>query len=347
MRRQVLIVSLVFLVSLLSATANAAVGGSVSGRVFQDTNGNGVLDGGEPGIAGVSVTSDLNADGSVENTQITDVNGNYTFFSLSAGTYRIRQILPAGAFQTSANPADLTLAPSGTVSGVNFGNFFSSISGQVFNDTNGNGAVNAGETGLAGVTVNLDAGANGTVDATAVTNATGNYAFNGLAPGTYRVRQVLPAGAAQTSANPADIVAAVSGTNATGIDFGDFFFAISGQAFNDTNNSGTINAGEPGVPGVTIQLDLGADGTVDATVITDATGSYSFPTLGPGTYRIRQVVPAGRTQTSPNPADIVATSGAPVSGVNFGSILSVLVPALGIWMLALLAVMLGVIALKR
>jgi hypothetical protein len=197
------------------------------------------------------------------------------------------------------------------------------------------------------VTINLDAGANGTVDATALTDALGNYAFNGLAPGTYRVRQVLPAGAAQTSANPADIVAVISGTSATGINFGDFFFSISGQAFNDANSSGTVNPGEAGLAGVTIQLDLGANGTVDATTPTDASGNYSFPSLGPGTYRIRQVVPAGRTQTSTNPADIVAASGAPVSGVNFGSLLSVLVPALSAGMLALLAVMLGIVALKR
>lgn len=64
------------------------------------------------------------------------------------------------------------------------------IGGQVFNDANGNGTKDSGESGLAGWTVYLDANGNGRPDAgepTAGSNAGGNYAFNGLAAGTYTV----------------------------------------------------------------------------------------------------------------------------------------------------------------
>ncbi len=102
---------------------------------------------------------------------------------------------------------------------------------------------------------------------------------------------------------------------------------ISGQKFNDSNGNGMKEAGEPGIQGVTINLDLGADGTVDATTPTDANGNYSFTNLGPGIYRVREVTPADSVQTTANPADIVAQSGVNVSGVDFGNLT---IPALAL-----------------
>ena len=43
-----------------------------------------------------------------------------------------------------------------SISGLNFGNFQTvTLSGEVFNDTNGNGAPDTGEPGLSGWTVDL------------------------------------------------------------------------------------------------------------------------------------------------------------------------------------------------
>lgn len=221
----------------------------------------------------------------------------------------------------------------------------SSISGVVFNDLNGDGIQNAGETGLAGWTVNLDTNADGTVDATTVSGVGGNYSFAGLASGTYRVREVVQAGFVQTSANPADLV--LNSTNAT-VNFGNFqTITISGLKFNDVNGDGVQGAGETGLAGVTIQLDAGANGSVDATVVTGAGGTYSFSNLGPNTYRVREVVPAGQKQTSANPADIVAASGVNVSNINFGNQLlpAGTVPMLDERMLAALAIALAAAAL--
>src|SRR5439155_16558325 len=117
--------------------------------VFIDSNGNGVLDAGE--------TSTL-----------TDINGNFSFTNLAAGTYRIREVTPAGFVRTTANPLDITVSSGTTVSGVNFGNFnlfaSNSISGQVFNDLNGNGIRDTGEPGLQGFTAFLDTNNNGLLD---------------------------------------------------------------------------------------------------------------------------------------------------------------------------------------
>ena len=55
--------------------------------------------------------------------------------------------------------------------------------------------------------------------------------------------------------------------------------SISGQKFNDLNKNGIQDAGDPGLAGWTIQLDLGANGTVDATTVTGAGGTYTFTGL--------------------------------------------------------------------
>ncbi|MFD2741341.1 SdrD B-like domain-containing protein [Sulfitobacter aestuarii] len=63
----------------------------------------------------------------------------------------------------------------------------------VFYDTDKDGIQDAGEAGVQGVTVNLkDAG--GAIIATTLTDANGKYLFDNLAPGTYSVGFVIPAG---------------------------------------------------------------------------------------------------------------------------------------------------------
>src|SRR5215471_6172955 len=109
------------------------------------------------------------------------------------------------------------------------------ISGQVFNDKNGNAAKEAGDTGLQGWTVQvLDA--SNVVLASMSTDASGNYSFT-LPPVpagriTVKVREVVQAGWVQTTANPADIVVTSSGGTFSGRDFGNFQkISISGQVY--------------------------------------------------------------------------------------------------------------------
>ncbi len=80
------------------------------------------------------------------------------------------------------------------------------IGDEVFFDRDGDGVRDAGE-GLAGVTVRLDIGNNGSFERTAVTDAEGRYTFGGLGAGTYAVvvdTSTLPGGGAgyQNTADP-------------------------------------------------------------------------------------------------------------------------------------------------
>jgi uncharacterized repeat protein (TIGR01451 family) len=77
------------------------VSSSLSGRVYRDDNNNGLQDAGEPGILGVTVTlCKVNTapcpTASVQGTaQVTDINGDYKFVGVPAGTYSVFETQPA------------------------------------------------------------------------------------------------------------------------------------------------------------------------------------------------------------------------------------------------------------
>jgi hypothetical protein len=89
------------------------------------------------------------------------------------------------AWDIGAYELQSTTPPAGTAT----------VAGTTFNDLNGNGGQDAGEPGLAGWTVYIDAHRSGTPDAgetRATTDAAGRYTLAGIAPGTYRVAAVFP-----------------------------------------------------------------------------------------------------------------------------------------------------------
>ena len=80
----------------------------------------------------------------------------------------------------------------------------------------------------------------------------------------------------------------------------------SGVKFNDLNQNGVQDAGEPGLPGWTIHVfDTATMALVQSTVTRRPTrapatpdGFYSF-TLTPGSYTVCEALQAGWTQTAP------------------------------------------------
>jgi len=217
---------------------------NIGDRVWNDENRDGVQNAGEEGISGVTVTLFRNgadglpgtADDVFMSTMSTDKNGNYLFTDLAASTgstsyYNVQfSNIPAGyRFTTQKQTAnggnstndsdpgvvsgrtgsinltgdDLTI-DAGLVQGTFAGK--GSIGDRVWYDLPGGtaGVQDAGETGVAGVTVKLyrDAnfdgvisGAETTAIATTTTDNLGNYMFGGLDAGNYQVGfSALPAG---------------------------------------------------------------------------------------------------------------------------------------------------------
>ena len=139
--------------------------------------------------------------------------GNYSFTNLTAGSYQVQVVAVAGykfsQVGTNANAAlDSVVNASGispvvsvvagqTTPNVNAGEYApATITTHVYNDTNKDGTQGAGEAAKAGIVVNLLTGAGVATGTSAVTDASGNVSFTGLAPGSYQVAVAEPAGMA-------------------------------------------------------------------------------------------------------------------------------------------------------
>ncbi|HEX8203541.1 MAG TPA: SdrD B-like domain-containing protein, partial [Isosphaeraceae bacterium] len=224
-----------------------------------------------------------------------------------------------------------------------------------WNDRNGDGVRNPDEPGVPGVTLHLDYNGNLALDRgepTAVTDAQGLYRFEWVVPQRYVVREVVPAGWIPTSPRGAGIRIAnvTSGQTVSNLNFGNRESLtpvppptpgqITGLKWNDRNGDGKRDPDEPGLPGVTIFLDLNSNNTRDddeptavtsaddpATADVNEAGRYRFPDLQPRLYIVREVVPVGSTQTYPgapaggSAAAIVVqlTNGQTAADINFGN----------------------------
>jgi hypothetical protein len=280
--------------------------GSIAGRQFHDLNGNGARDPGEPGLTGWTVYLDKNNNGQYDTgelTAATDPLGDYLFPLLSTGTYTVRE-KPQKGWGTSAPAAGYYTAVVGAgqgAGGLDFGVYHpATITGHVFNDLNADGMQENGDLGLPGRIVFVDLNNSGKPDPgepSATTDSLGNYRITGLRPGTYILREYLPSGWRHSlPAGGSYRLTLTSGQVLAGEDFGDYQpVSISGQVFWDTNANHVKDPGEPGLAGWVVYLDANNNGVLDpgeATATTDSTGHYVFTGLTPGTYIVREVIPA-------------------------------------------------------
>lgn len=131
---------------------------------------------------------------------VTNAAGEYVFDDLPAGEYDVRLVPADGWGDTSANPATVVVqtGASGQAFTANFGSTprSASLSGFVWNDSNGNGDIDHNEEAIAGAVIELtgidDRGR--TVTRTTTTSSSGHYEFDDLRPGTYAVHEVQPNG---------------------------------------------------------------------------------------------------------------------------------------------------------
>ncbi len=174
-----------------------------------------------------------------------------------------------------------------------------SLGSRVWEDSNGNGVQDSGETGLAAVTVQLLDG-NNAVITTTTTNASGNFQFTQLFQGNYRLSFVAPAGyqftmpdqgGNDTLDSDVDLVSGrspliVLATSSVETKWAAGLYrllSIGDHIWDDWNNNGIRDIGEPGIADVTVQLFDSKNGFVAATT-TDASGTYFFGDLPPGDY---------------------------------------------------------------
>ena len=310
-------------------TARVAAQGIIGDFVWDDLNGNGVQDPGEPGLNNVQVVL-LDNLGVPQAATFTDGTGAYQFTGLPAGTYAIRVTMPptyqpttpdigSDAADSDINPATGQSAyfvlTAGQVDLTRDAGLLrlGGISGQVREDLDSDGDLADVDPPMSGVTIrlfpdaNCDQVADGPAIASTSTTASGNYAFVNLRPGCYVVEEVDPTGYNSTGDtvppnNNLIPVSVVSGQNTPGNDFIDTRPVLIGDfVWEDLNGNGLQDVGEPGIPNVTVTL-LNAVDAVVATTSTSPAGVYAFTGISAGTYSVRfdlTTLPAGFVATSP------------------------------------------------
>jgi protocatechuate 3,4-dioxygenase beta subunit len=243
---------------------------------------------------------------------------------------------PAGS---NSIPVTLT---AGSSANNDFGEIkTASISGYVYGDTSpdgyNDGVMEPDEAGISGVTVTLTGtSSQGNVSLTTTTDGNGFYKFNNLQPGTYTITESSPAGwiDGKASVGTAGGMATLDqinqvnlppGTDGVNYNFGELQVSqIGGTVFYDGGaaaafDNGVQNSGEPGIPGVVINLtgtDFNGHHVVQSTV-TDANGHYLFNNLTPGTYSVTDVQPTGYLAGR----DTVGTNGGQQTAHGFSNVL--------------------------
>ena len=99
--------------------------GSISGLKFNDINGNGIMDDGEPGIP----NWEIKLAGNISQTAMTDTDGNYSFNNLTAGNYLLSETNQPGWVQTHPEAPsfyEIDLAIGDNLQGFDFGNMYDS-----------------------------------------------------------------------------------------------------------------------------------------------------------------------------------------------------------------------------
>jgi hypothetical protein len=243
---------------------------SASGAVWFDSDGDSVLDPGEPSA-------------SVSTGPLGTFTATLTVPTVAAGTYNIRADVPSGGtVEASATFTVLipsitvspTSGPPGTSISVSGTNFIPGASGSVWFDLDGDSILDAGEP-----SVSVTASGTGTFTATLTVPT--------VAAGTYNIRADVPsAGSVEASATFAVTFAITlsptSGSPGTTVTISGSGFAasVSGVVWFDTDNDNVVDAVEPSV-----SVTASATGTFTATL--------TVPTVAAGTYYIKADVPSG------------------------------------------------------
>ena len=332
-------------------------GGSIGDFVWDDLDGDGVQDAGEPGLSGVTVQLFDTGNNLIQSTT-TNSSGIYSFAGVPTGNYYVQFTLPSGYVfspQDAGGDDDLDSDPntgtgqtasfaytSGTtVDNLDAGMFDGRIGDFVWYDADGDGIQDAGESGVDGVTVELYDNSTSMLVASTVTSGGGAYVFMNVLPGDYDLVFIAPAGYTFTTQDvggddtiDSDPVVGTGQTAtitlAAGERNNDMDAGLIGTGsigdfvWSDDNGDGIQDGGELGIPGVTVFIDLDSDGVLDPgepSDVTDGAGAYDIINVPPGTYDVTvdaSTVPPGYIPTTSDPVVVVLSAGQDFDDADFG-----------------------------
>lgn len=315
--------------------------GSITGHKFEDSDGDGVRDDDEPGLAGWTIFIDANDNDLLdpgELSTLTDDEGAYAFNDLGEGSFRVIEEPQAGWVATlpAEGAYDVELGLSVDVPALDFGNYRpAEITGSKFEDQDADGTRDDDDAGLAAWTIFLDTNGDGILDegeAATDTGIDGTYAFVDLTPGDYVVAEVPVEGWQQSLPDGGAHAVALRSGDSVQLDFGNFqAVTLSGTKWEDLSGDGVRDGGEPPLAQWTIFVDTNGNGTLDdgePATETDVDGAYAL-TLDPGEHTIAEILPDHWYQSFPltgihdvdaTGTHVVAlTSGQDAADLDFGN----------------------------
>ena len=315
-------------------------GVEVSGVCWLDENANGIMEKGEPRVAGAHIVFKGQKNG-LEFETYSDADGNWRIYRLRAGFYDFISYAPEGMMFTrysktggknrsvfttegtsrAKKTVDLNDGNNDTDQNIGF-TWMGSVSGMVFLDANYNGLYDEGEKPLPGVKVTAIKQVKDEEIAVAYSGEDGRYILTGLRGNTYTIRAVLPEDGSnftRTVSNPEGNHFAprenrrenflkdfeLKDGESREVNVGAIYYgSVSGTVYMDNDFSGTLSGGEKVAQGISVSL-LDGQGSLLDTKQTSAKGTFSFTGLTPGQYSLQMTAQTGYAFTKPGEGNMM------------------------------------------
>ena len=285
------------------------------GNFFHDMDEDGEIDANETLYANVQVSLHDCANQLVDVTN-SDNDGFYEFVDIAAGQYYVivnKNTLPAGK-----GPDPIWLSPNGCSSIINGSDYilsfgllnYGSISGDVWEDMNGDGIMQNNEPSINNTTIKLIR-SNGSLIEQTSPNSNGQYAFTQVYPSDYYLEFSLDAEYLSSpegigNSNTDNDVANYYGSNTSAMNtvnqnqniqnIGAGFFKMSevtGFIWDDADYDGNFDSNENGEANVSVNI-YNNQFTLVGNTTTLSDGSYLFDEVYPGNYYLSITPPNGK-----------------------------------------------------
>lgn len=315
----------------------------VTGTVWLDVNGDGIMNSDEPTMTGVHMELASKDDPNLVYTAYSDASGNYVIDQIQPGAYRLRCYCPDGMGFTKysatggakrsiltsegarAASKELKLAAGDVYDLQHVGLIESAnIVGVCYLDANYNGFYDEGEQILTGVKLEISKPYADKPLSSIKNEPDGSYAFTGLRSGTYELRVVLPDtgvqftqvvnGGNQFRARPGRREFTVDNINMNSkqtrtMDVGAITVGtITGTVYFDDDFSGGKNGKEKVTQGVSVKLWT-EHGEEVSVVKSNAKGLFKFTDVAPGRYYITTTGRQGYAYTKVGTGNVMRNVG--------------------------------------
>lgn len=284
---------------------------SVTGTVYLDNDFSGTMNGKEKIVTSYLVKLE-DENGNIVAMDKANIKGKYELTDVPPGTYRLSVTALKNYAFTRLGEGNVILNKT---NGEGYSEYFhlglkenrtgmdigmilpGTVKGSVFADRNDNGVRDADENGLAGVTVRL-VGEEGEAFSAEI-GENGNYLFDAVMPGTYRLEYVLPENAVFAQVRDGGNIirgegsgwsepfAMASGLETEGPVCGALTLGrIEGTAWQDHDGDGVPADGEEKAEGLTVTLTPSRDDLEAITVTTGKDGSFALEALHPDRWKL-------------------------------------------------------------